>query len=222
MQPRTSAQDAISRGTFSAIVIGDALDNRKAAIKLFQRGHLRDPVIQRQCGERPAGLAALLHVFAEAVRPANTEDDLRFSRFELAREGFCEFFRRREGLPGLIKENQKVAIIQLFKQQFALASAFVDVRPSFAPLVVRHRAALWRAVLAAMAVWFVWTVTDLPPLQEPGSEGGSHSVIAAMAAGGTVLYAVAAGLMGAACSLFIGCRLPSSKSGQTSAADPGG
>ena len=75
---------------------------------------------------------------------------------------------------------------------FALASAFVDLRPSFAPLVVRHRVALRRAVLAAMAVWFVWTVTELPPLHEPSSEGGSRSVLAAMAGVGAVVYAVAA------------------------------
>ncbi|HSD80857.1 MAG TPA: adenylate/guanylate cyclase domain-containing protein, partial [Solirubrobacteraceae bacterium] len=75
---------------------------------------------------------------------------------------------------------------------FALASAFVDLRPSFAPLVVRHRAALQRAVLVAMAVWLVWTVTDLPPLRKPGSEGGSHSVLAVMAGAGAVVYAVAA------------------------------
>ena len=79
---------------------------------------------------------------------------------------------------------------------FGLASAFVDVRPSFAPLVVRHRAALRRAVLAAMAVWFVWTVIELPPLHEPGSEGGSHSVVAAMAGVGAVLYAAAAARYG--------------------------
>ena len=75
---------------------------------------------------------------------------------------------------------------------FASASAFVDLRPSFAPRVVRHRAALRRAVLAAMVVWLVWTVTELPPLHEPGSEGGSHSVLAAMAGIGSVVYAVAA------------------------------
>jgi adenylate cyclase len=75
---------------------------------------------------------------------------------------------------------------------FALASAFVDLRPSFAPLVVRHRVALRRAVLAALAVWFVWTVIELPPLHEPSSEGGSRSLLAAMAGIGTVVYAVAA------------------------------
>jgi adenylate cyclase len=75
---------------------------------------------------------------------------------------------------------------------FALASGFVDLRPSFAPLVVRHRAALRRAVLGALTVWFVWTVTELPPLHEPSSESGSHSVLATMAGVGAAVYAVAA------------------------------
>jgi adenylate cyclase len=75
---------------------------------------------------------------------------------------------------------------------FAFASAFVDLRPSFAPRVMRHRVALRRAVLAAMAVWFVWTVLELPPLDELGSESGSHSLIAAMAGVGAAVYAVAA------------------------------
>ena len=79
---------------------------------------------------------------------------------------------------------------------FALASAFVDLRPSFAPRVVRYRAALRRAVYAAMAVWFVWTVIELPPLDELHSEGGSHSLVAAMAALGAVAYGVAAARYG--------------------------
>jgi class 3 adenylate cyclase len=76
---------------------------------------------------------------------------------------------------------------------FALASAFVDLRPSYAPRVVRHRAALRRAVYGAMAVWLLWTVIELPPLNEVHSEGGSHSLVAAMAGLGAVAYAVAAG-----------------------------
>ena len=75
---------------------------------------------------------------------------------------------------------------------FALASGFVDLRPSFAPFVVRHRAALRRAVLVALAVWFVMTVVELPPLHKPGSEGGSQSVLAVLAGFGAVAYAVAA------------------------------
>jgi class 3 adenylate cyclase len=75
---------------------------------------------------------------------------------------------------------------------FAVASAFVDLRPSWAPLVVRHRAALRRVVLAAMAAWFAWTVAELPPLHEPSSEGGSHSTLATLAGVGAILYAVSA------------------------------
>jgi adenylate cyclase len=75
---------------------------------------------------------------------------------------------------------------------FALASAFVDLRPSFAAHAVRHRAALRRAVLAFMAVWFVWTIAELPPMADPGSEGGSHSLVGVMAAIGLVAYAIAA------------------------------
>jgi class 3 adenylate cyclase len=76
---------------------------------------------------------------------------------------------------------------------FALASSFVDLRLSYAPLVVRHRVALRRAVLAVMAVWFAWTILELPPLHEPGNEGGSHSVLAVLAGLGAVAYATAAG-----------------------------
>jgi class 3 adenylate cyclase len=75
---------------------------------------------------------------------------------------------------------------------FALASAFVDFRPTFAPAAVRHRTVLRRSVLAAVAVWFVWTVVEVPPLDEPANEGGSHSVLVVLAAFGAVAYAVAA------------------------------
>jgi len=74
----------------------------------------------------------------------------------------------------------------------ALASAFADLRPAFAPLIVQHRTVLRRAVLAALAVWFVWTVVEVPPLDEPANEGGSHSVLVILAALGAVAYAVAA------------------------------
>jgi class 3 adenylate cyclase len=75
---------------------------------------------------------------------------------------------------------------------FALASAFVDFRPTFAPAVVRHRTVLRRSLLAAVAVWFLWTVVELPPLFEPADEGGSHSVLVVLAAFGAVAYAVSA------------------------------
>ena len=75
---------------------------------------------------------------------------------------------------------------------FGGASAFVDWRPEYAPLVMRRRALLRRAVLCAMAVWFSWTVLKLPPLDHPSSEGGTGSLLTAIAGLAFVVYALAA------------------------------
>jgi adenylate cyclase len=42
----------------------------------------------------------------------------------------------------------------LLSAVFAAASAFVDLRPEFAPFVMRHRTLLQTGVLVSMAVWF--------------------------------------------------------------------
>jgi class 3 adenylate cyclase len=74
---------------------------------------------------------------------------------------------------------------------FAAASAFVEVRPKLAALVIRRRALLRAAVLASMGVWFVWTVAELPPLRH-GTEAATDTFVAALAIAGTVVYAVSA------------------------------
>src|SRR3954447_10454025 len=75
---------------------------------------------------------------------------------------------------------------------FAAAAAFVDVRPEWAPAVVRRRAALQRLVLLAIVMWIAWTVARLPPLTHPLSEGASGSLLGAMAVVGTAVYGAAA------------------------------
>jgi adenylate cyclase len=75
---------------------------------------------------------------------------------------------------------------------FAVASAFVDVRPGLGVALIRHRALLRTSVLAAMVVWFVWTVADLPPLEGPDAEAATSHLITAIAVAGTVVYAVSA------------------------------
>jgi adenylate cyclase len=75
---------------------------------------------------------------------------------------------------------------------FAAASAFVDVRPEFARLAMRHRRLLRATVLAAMGGWFVWTVLNLPPLDGPDSEAARGSLLAVFAIVGTIVYAVSA------------------------------
>jgi class 3 adenylate cyclase len=57
---------------------------------------------------------------------------------------------------------------------------------------MRRRRLLRGAVVAAMAVWFLWTVAKLPPLSRPTSEGSTGSLLAVMAGLGTVVYAISA------------------------------
>jgi adenylate cyclase len=75
---------------------------------------------------------------------------------------------------------------------FAAGSAFVDVQPEFGRWVMRHRGKLRGAVLIVMALWFAWTLANLPPLSGPNSEAATGAVLAAFATVGTILYAVSA------------------------------
>jgi adenylate cyclase len=75
---------------------------------------------------------------------------------------------------------------------FAVSSAFIDLRPELGPRLIRRRGQLRAAVLVAMAVWFLWTLASLPPLQGPNSEAATGRVLATLAILGTVMYAVSA------------------------------
>ena len=75
---------------------------------------------------------------------------------------------------------------------FALGSAFVDLRPGLASMLIRHRNLLRGALLIAMGGWFAWTVADLPPFGPANSEAASNRVLTTIAILGTVLYAVSA------------------------------
>jgi adenylate cyclase len=75
---------------------------------------------------------------------------------------------------------------------FGAASAFVDARPEYAPWTVRHRSLLRRAVIGAMVIWFVCTLVEVPPLDHPANEGGTGTLLAGMAALGTIVYGLAA------------------------------
>jgi class 3 adenylate cyclase len=80
----------------------------------------------------------------------------------------------------------------LLSAVFAAASAFVDVRPSFATRVIQYRAFLRAAVALAMLGWFAWTVASLPPLDGPSSEAARGSLLSVLAIVGTIVYAVSA------------------------------
>jgi class 3 adenylate cyclase len=102
------------------------------------------------------------------------------------------------GTPGVLFTTDhagfKVAIpVGLFVSAvFAVGSAFVDLRPSFAPLVFRRQKLLRAGVLLAMGTWFVWTVANLPPLDGPNSEAARGRILTVFAILGTLAYAVSA------------------------------
>ncbi len=75
---------------------------------------------------------------------------------------------------------------------FAAGSAFVDIRPEWGQKVMRRRGLLRGAVLSVMAVWFLWTLADLPPLRGPNSEAATGTALATFAILGTIIYAVSA------------------------------
>lgn len=75
---------------------------------------------------------------------------------------------------------------------FAGASAFVDLRPGFAPWLIRNRGYLRAGIMLAMAAWFGFSVTDLPPLDGPHVEAARSSFLTIFAFGGAIVYALSA------------------------------
>jgi class 3 adenylate cyclase len=101
------------------------------------------------------------------------------------------------GTPGVLLNDDlpgfKVAIPVglLVGALFGAGSAFVDARPGAARAVVRHRDRLRGSVLAAMAIWAIWTAVELPPLSGSNAEG-SGTLLKALAGIGAVVYAISA------------------------------
>src|SRR5262245_16535052 len=77
------------------------------------------------------------------------------------------------GTPSILFSNEHagfqvaIPVGLLVSAVFALASAYVDVRPGIASMLIRRRTLLRLTVLVAMGTWFVWTVANLPPLGGP-------------------------------------------------------
>jgi adenylate cyclase len=138
----------------------------------------------------------LAYVAGEAAERRGDARVLLMSLAFLATGGFLGL--HAIGTPGILFSDDlsgfKIAIPVglLVAALFGAASAFVDARPTYPALVMRRRRLLRGAVVAAMAVWFLWTVAKLPPLSRPTSEGSTGSLLAVMAGLGTVVYAISA------------------------------
>jgi len=102
------------------------------------------------------------------------------------------------GTPGILFYSEHsgftiaISIGLLYSAIFAFASAFVDVRPGWAPLVMRRRNVLRAVVWMSVALWTVWTLARLPPVHSPLAEGGTGSLLSWLAGAGALLYAAAA------------------------------
>jgi len=74
---------------------------------------------------------------------------------------------------------------------FASATALVDVRPRAALAVIRHRSLLRGSVFAAIALWAVFSLAELPPLSGTIAEGGG-TFLRVLAAVGAFVYGASA------------------------------
>jgi len=144
------------------------------------------------------GAVAFVLGFA-AGESANRRGDARVLLLSLAFMATGGFMSLHAlGTQGVLFEREhagfKVAIPVglLVSAAFAAGSAFVDARPGWAPLVIRHRTLLRAGVLVAMAGWLAWTVADLPPLSGPNSEAARGTLLTALAVAGTIVFAISA------------------------------
>ena len=101
------------------------------------------------------------------------------------------------GTPGILLNNEvpgfEVAIPagMAIGSVFACASAFVDVRPGAAAAVIRHRNALRRALFAAIGIWSLFSLAQLPPLAGSSPEGGDGFLRILAVVGAAVYFASA-------------------------------
>ena len=99
--------------------------------------------------------------------------------------------------PGVLLDapNQGFAVATpiglLLSSLFAAASA-LPLRPERAQAVMRHATLLRGLLLGAMAVWAVWSLLSVPPLDDPTPVERASGVLLVVPAVAVVLYALAA------------------------------
>jgi adenylate cyclase len=143
------------------------------------------------------GLAfALGYAAGEAANRRGDARVLLLSLAFMANGGFLGLHAL--GTTGVLFEHEHAGFVVavpvglLVAAVFAAASAYIDLRPRFGAWLIRHRSLLRLGLLGAMAAWFAYTVTDLPPFSGPESEAARKSPLAVVAIVGAAIYAVSA------------------------------
>jgi adenylate cyclase len=143
-----------------------------------------------------ATAASLSVVAGEAARRRGDARVLLLSLAFLATGGFMALHAVgtrtvlvTEDLPGF---TIAITIGLLVAAPLALASALVDMRPAAGEWAMRHRRGLSAAVLGTLVGWGLWSLAELPPLQQVTGEGGEHIALKVAAALGALVYLVAA------------------------------
>ncbi len=100
--------------------------------------------------------------------------------------------------PGVLLEGRNTGFViaapigLVIASVFAAVSAFVDANPDLSPAVMRRERVLRGLFLAVIAVWAVYSLSGLPPLDQPLPDEVAIPSLTVLAGLGVLLYAVAA------------------------------
>lgn len=95
-----------------------------------------------------------------------------------------------ESLPGF---TVAITVGLLVAAPFALASAYVDIRPWAGPAIMRARRWLGGGVAGALLLWGVWSLGNWPPVDVITGEGPSGDALEIAAGLAALAYVAAAG-----------------------------
>ena len=200
--PRTKRQRRARRGAIVAMGLVAAALPLVGLISLLLRSEL-DPHIENYrlhfivFGLVGAVAFGLGYVAGEAANRRGDARVLLLSLAFMATGGFL--WLHAIGTPSILFSQEHsgfqiaIPVGLLVGAVFAVGSAFVDVRPEMAAVLIRRRMSLRLVVVASMGVWFAWTVASLPPVGGPNGEAATNRFLTMIAILGTIGYAISAG-----------------------------
>jgi class 3 adenylate cyclase len=100
--------------------------------------------------------------------------------------------------PGVLLESENAGFViatpigLIIASVFAVVSSFVGANPDHSPAIMRRERVLRGIVLAVIALWAVYSLSGLPPLDQPLPAEVAVPSLMVLASLGVLLYAVAA------------------------------